>query len=316
MEQKKIFLKKYPNWLMAVAIIFLVMSNLLTLLILRPKNSGGKNPQAQINYPLLNPSQAYYDKKDLIVNIQPLRDQLNEIGKDRNISIYFELLNTGANVAVNKDVAIWPASLMKIPIAMAAMKKVEKGEWQMNTNFVLKEEDKNSIFGELYKKSSGTHFTLEELLNEMLIDSDNTARNIIVRNLALQDFGDVIDHIGVDFDYRKDDQISAKRYSVVWRSLFNSTYLTPENSQKIIQIMLKSSARDFLAQGIPNSVDFSHKIGVLYDEMTFADSGIVYVPNRPYILTVMVGGYNEEEARAIMKDISEKVYRYISQYQL
>lgn len=304
-------IKNNIGWL--VVLVLLIFSNAILFCFWRYDFKLVESEFSE-KFSLLNPNREFYNPRDLIVNIQPLRDQLNEIGKDPNVSIYFEFLNTGANIAVNKDLQVWPASLMKIPIAMATMKKVERGEWRMDRDFVMEENDKNSIFGELYKNQDGTHFSLEELLNVMLINSDNTARNIIARNLDMYDFKDVIDHIGVDFDYNKDDQISAKRYSVVWRSLFNATYLTPENSQKLIEIMSKSSAKNYLALNLPSSIKFSHKIGVLYDEMTFADSGIVYIPNRPYILTVMIQNHSQAEAEDIMKNISEKVYQYIFQY--
>jgi beta-lactamase class A len=297
-----------------LAIVILLASNFGMVFLFLSREGSARQAEFRTNFPLLDQSRGLYEQKDLIVNIQPLRDQLNEIGQDQNVSIYFEFLNTGANIAVNKDLAIWPASLMKIPIAMAAMMKVEKGEWRLDKEFTLNEEDKNSIFGELHRSPAGARFTLERLLDEILINSDNTARNIIVRNLSLQDFGDVVEHIGVDFDYTKDDQISAKRYSVIWRSLFNATYLSPENSQKLIQIMQKSSAKNFLARGIPEGIGFSHKIGVLFDELTVADSGIVYVPGRPYILVVMTQKHSQAEAEEIMRDVSQKVYGYVSGY--
>jgi len=297
-----------------IIIVILLISNFWIISLLLSRKETVRQENFKKNFPSLSQARGIYDQSDLIVNIQPLRDQLHEIGQDQNVSVYFEFLNTGANIVVNNDVNVWPASLMKIPIAMAAMRKVEKGEWQMDKDFVLKEEDKNYIYGKMYEKPSETHFTLEKLLDEMLVNSDNTARNLIAKNLTVPDFNDVIDHIGVDFNYQKDDQISAKKFAVIWRSLFNATYLTPENSQKLIQIMQKSSADNFLDQGIPDNVKLSHKIGVLYDEATFADSGIVYVPGRPYILIVMTQNHSQNESEAIMQDVSGKVYKYISEY--
>jgi hypothetical protein len=44
------------------------------------------------------------------------------------------------------------------------------------------------------------------------------------------------------------------------------------------------------------------------------DSGIVYVPNRPYILTVMVSGKDKKEAETLMKNIAEQAFNYINNY--
>lgn len=303
--------KKY--WI-TITVTVLAVSNMVTGFLLFSGKSNADQKKFQERYPLLDPGRGIYAQDDLIVNVQPLRDKLNKIGQDADISIYFELLNTGANIAVNKDVKIWPASLMKIPIAMAVMKKVENGQWSVDEEFTLEEGDKNNIFGDLYKKPSGTRLKLKELLDELLINSDNTARNIFARALELDDFGAVIDHLGIEFDYVDDDQITAKRYSIIWRSLFTSSYLSPENSEKMIEIMSRSSATMFSAQSIPREIKFSHKIGVLYDKNIYADSGIVYIPSRPYILTVMIKNKSQHEAEKIMKDISENTYRYVSEY--
>jgi len=301
--------KKY--WIAAG--VLLIVSN-IAFVYLWKNESCVAQKQFWETYPLLSPDRGYYNQKDLIVDIQPLRDQLTAIGQDQNISIYFEFLNTGSNIAVNKDTKVWPASLMKIPIALAVMKKVENGQLHMDSDFVLADTDKDDAFGNLYQQATGTHFSLEKLMSEMLVNSDNTARNIVFRNIQEQDIDDVLEHLGMEYDYKNDQRISAKKYSIFWESLFASSYLKPENSQKLIDMMSRSSASDFLSQGISAGTTFSHKIGVAYDINAYSDSGIVYVPGRPYILTVMINGHTKDEAQSIMKDISQKAYQYVSQY--
>jgi beta-lactamase class A len=312
MQKKNILELNKKTWI--VVVLFLLLTNSLTLFNLFLDSSEEVRAKFRRDYQLLSPERSFYDQKDLIVNIQSLRDQLNEIGKDQNISIYFEFLPTGANISVNKDQKIWPASLMKIPIAFAVMKKIEDGNLQLSDELTLKETNKNSEFGDVYKNPTGKKITVEELLNEMLINSDNTARNMLSEKLQTIDLDDILNHLGIEYDYKNNEQISAKKYSIFWRSLFYSTYLNPENSEKIIEIMAKSSASQYLASVISPEVRFSHKIGVLYDVNSYADSGIVYANNRPYILTVMVKDKNQIEAEKNMHEISRKVYKYISEY--
>ena len=303
---KEYFQKIKREHILIAAIAVLFLSNIFSFFIFSEKHTN--------KYPLLDPDHGMYEQKDLIINVQTLRNQFEEIGKDQNVSVYFEFLNTGANISINKDIEIWPASLMKIPIAIAAMKKVEDGEWKLEKKFTIKDEDKNADFGSMYLKPTGSTVSLEELLNELLINSDNTARNILAQNLSIQEIEEVLVHIGIEYDFKNDAKISSKKYAVIWRALYSSSYLSPENSQRLIKIMTKSSAKNYLAPGIPESVEFSHKIGVLHDEKTYADAGIVYVQNRPYILVVMTKNYSQQESEEIMKDISEKAYKYISEY--
>lgn len=264
---------------------------------------------------LLNPTRDSYKPEDLIVNFQPLRNYLNdkyEAGSD--VSLYFEYLPTGANVSISKDAEFYPASLVKVPIAMAVVKKIERGEWKWTNKLVLLPTDKSTAFGKLWKEPSNSTFTIEDLVRLSLVDSDNTAHFILLRNLELEEVEQVYDHMGLKNFLKTDGSLSAKRYSVIFRALYNSSFLNEENSQKLLSFMTQSPFNEFIESGLPQGIIFSHKIGVETEHDVFLDSGIVYPKARPYILTVMVKTKDRERAKAVMKDISEKVHSYISSY--
>jgi beta-lactamase class A len=277
----------------------------------------------------LNPALSLLDKKDLIVNFQGLRDSLTtkyESRDDYLISIYFEYLPTGANIAVNKDEKIWPASLIKIPIAMAIMKKAQDKKWKIDNELVILDQDKDSEYGSLYKEPSGTTFTIQRFLEETLINSDNTAHFVLLRNLDGEELEDVYVHLGMDDiiealkkapkkEAETDNRMTAKQYSIFFRSLYNSTYLSQEYSQLFLSI-LERAPHELLSSGIPENISFVHKTGVRVDEAVRADSGIVYVQGRPYILTVMVQQkdkkqINEQVVNKIFEDISKEIYTYV-----
>lgn len=278
---------------------------------------------------LLNPSLSVIDKKDRIVDFQSLREYLTSTYENRNdymISIYFEYLPTGANIAVNKDEKIWPASLIKIPVAMSAMKKVQNAIWKLDNELVILDDDKDSEYGDMYKEPSGTTHPIRFFLEKSLIDSDNTAHFVLLRNLDGGELEDVYVHLGLDDvievlkkspkkENEVDNRITAKRYSIFFRSLYNATYLNQEYSELFLEI-LSRAPRDLLGKGLPPEVTFVHKTGVRIDEAVRADSGIVYAEGRPYILTVMTqkkkGALNEEEVAKLFEDISRKVYYYVT----
>lgn len=279
-------------------------------------------------YAHLNPARNIYKEKDLIVDFQRLREELEAIGKGRTLSIYFEYLPTGANINVNKDLTIWPASLIKVPIAMAAMKKVEKGDWGLSNELVILDTDKDKEFGTLYQKPTGTTITIENLLKESLVNSDNTAHFVLLRNLENDEIENLYRHLGLGdiiddmkrapWERSSDNRITAKRYSIFFRSLYNATFLEPAYAEQFIDILAKNKDDQYLGSVIPEDIAFAHKTGIREDDQVYADSGIVYVPHRPYILTVMVqlkgDAKSEDHARTIMADISKRVYEYVSTY--
>lgn len=310
--------------LLGIIIVFIILT--YAVYIPSVKNKARKFSS---QYPLLNPAAALLDKNDLLVNFQPLRDSLLQKYESRDdylISLYFEYLPTGANISVNKDEEIWPASLIKIPVAMAVMKKIENGKWKLTNELVILDEDKDSEFGELYKEPTGTTMTIEEFLRESLVNSDNTAHFVLLRNLDDSELEEIYVHLGLDDIIKSikkspeaeslDNRITAKRYTVFFRSLYNSTYLTPEYSQKFLDI-LKDAPKDYLNRGLPQEVIFVHKTGIRTDEAVYADAGIVYVPQRPYLLTAMIQkkdktSVQNEEIEKLFEEISKEIYGYVS----
>lgn len=281
-------------------------------------------------YLFLNPSTALIEKEDLIVNFQSLRESLVEKYEktkgDYLVSLYFEYLPTGANINTNKDEAMWPASLIKIPVAMTALKKVQDEKWKLDNELVIMDEDKDKSFGELYREPTGTTFTIERFLRESLVNSDNTAHFVLLRNLDPNEVEDTYIHLGLEDAFKVlkenpdakegDNRITAKRYSIFFRSLYNATYLTPEYSQFFLNI-LKDTPKEYLSQGLPSYITFVHKTGVRAEEGVWADSGIVYIPGRPYILTVMIQSKDnspnaEDGAKEIFRDVSHEIYEYVS----
>lgn len=315
---------------------YLVLGLFILLLISIPLTyqvgkKVGQKLLLENNLKFINPSYSLYKVLDPIVNFQPLRESLQAKYTDHPdylISLYFEYLPTGNNISVNKDLKIWPASLIKIPVAMAAMAKVEKGDWQLTNELVILDEDKDSEFGSLYQQPSGTPITIEELFRQTLIESDNTAHFVFLRNLDSSELESVYKHLGLEDELEilkktrpgelVDNRMTAKNYSVFFRSLYNATYLSAYYSNYFLQI-LSGAKNEYLKLGLPADVVFAHKTGIRTSNMVWADSGIVYVPSRPYLLTVMIEkklkeNVNDREVNELFKNISQEIYQYVANY--
>lgn len=280
-------------------------------------------------FPLLDPTAATVTDQDRLVKFQPLRVSLHdkyEMHEKYLISLYFEYLPTGASVSINKDVAMWPASLIKIPVAMAVMKKIERGEWTMTNELVILDEDKDSSFGTLYTKPTGTTMMIKDLLRETLSHSDNTAHFVLLRNLDSSDLENVFTHLGLDEVLESlqmspehqgaDNRMTAKTYSVFFRSLFNATFLSPVYSDEFLSILLEGP-REYMAANLPTELPVAHKTGIRSEDRVWADAGIVYLPRRPYLYTVMIQqrGFSEPidqaEVDALFGEISRDIYTYV-----
>src|SRR3989344_108996 len=297
-------------------IAVLAATNMWAIFYYAPSLAGNSENYSNDKYNLLNPARKFIKQEDLIINFQPLRDYLNDkYEADQNVSIYFEYLPTGASIAINKDAEFYPASLLKVPVAMAVAKKVERGDWKWTNELVLMSADKDDGFGTLHKEPANSTHTIEKLVRLSLSDSDNTAHFMLARNLEVEEIEDVYDHMGLKDFLKSDGRLSAKRYSVMMRALHSASYISEENSQKLLLYLSQSPFKYYIQSGLEKDVVFSHKIGISEEENVFIDSGIVYAKNRSYILTVMIKDKDEQASKKIMADISGKVYNYVKEYE-
>ncbi len=317
-KRNKILERRWKVTIILV-IIFIITRPIALYLV---KNFINKSAEEAIknDYPLIDPARQFISQENFITNVQPLREYLNELSEKypNSLSIYYEQLNSGANIVVNKDLKLYVASLIKLPIAIVAVKQVEKGIWDWNTKFAIKSEDLDQDSGSVYKNimnfdPNNDVLTLEQLISAMLIDSDNTAKNILVNNLSKKDFNDFEQEVGFQDVFDENGHASAKEYSRVLRVLYTSSFLERKNSQKILELLDKAKFKNFLSRGVPADVTFPHKYGENANEKIFADTGIVYVPNKPYMITVIFKSKDVTEesvkfAEGLMKEISAKAY--------
>lgn len=312
-----------------ILVAFLILTNIGTLLWYLTRLSP--EDTFRNNYPYIDPMRSFISQDDFIVNLQPLREELRDLSaefesKGGKVSIYLEFLNTGGNISINQDAYIFPASLTKLPVAMVVMKKIEEGDWELTNELILAPQDRNAESGDeenpLAEYPVGTRFTIEKLLEELLVNSDNTAALIFTRNLHEDELKDIIEEIGLEDLFTEEGRYSAKEYSRLFRALYTSSFLTRANSQYILELLDRATFNEFLSASVPENIRFPHKYGVgahVIGTNFYADSGIVYLTSRPYLITVMVEGERttafEERTISFMQEVSSAVYEYFLSYE-
>ncbi|MFZ1323973.1 MAG: serine hydrolase [Candidatus Saccharimonadales bacterium] len=281
-------------------------------------------PEAQLRgqtkFPLLAKRLFMDNPNDSIMDLAPIRKEVKAyIDKNigiENASVYFEYLPTGVSFDPGNENTFVAASLLKVPQVMNLYKAVEFGYVSMDDEIALKKEWLDSGYGTLYKKGAGHKLTLREAARLATIESDNTAINAIQQTLhadgRLSPDDQAMNFIDTDYALNKDNKvlIGSGTYSAILKCLYFSCYLKPEHSQELLRYMTESQASNRLRAGVPADVSVAHKIGTFSQEVQ-SDCGIVYVPNRNYILCVMLKQPDEVGSKHIAV-LSEAIYKYIS----
>lgn len=274
------------------------------------------------SHPLLAKRIFLSKPNDILVNFEPLRSQLkqdleyyDDAGK---VSVYFEYLPTGTSIRVGDKKEIIGASLLKVPAAMELYKLAEKGKISLDKTVALKESWLDSNYGELYKKGAGYKLTVHELARIMIEQSDNTALNgiqeVIKPFVSITSPSSAYNALDVEFtDSESTDlQLSARSYSSFLKCLYFACYISTDSSQEIMSYLTHSTdgKSNKIRKYLPKDVKIAHKIGVAGD-MSQADCGVVYVPNRNYVLCVMLEE-SEDRGSEVIAQVSKKVYDYVN----
>lgn len=246
---------------------------------------------------------------------QDIQDYINRFGEDaERISVYFEYLPTGASIHINENAESVGASLMKVPVAMMLYKHAAEGKVDLEKTVALKQEWLDNEYGDLYKKGVGYELTIREAARLMLIDSDNTALHLLIDNISgdfMFDSDSVANFLDIDYKITEEQRllIGARSYSSILKCLYLACYNSRQDSQEILQYLTESSFNDRLMLYLPDDLTVAHKIGTFSDAYQ-SDCGIFYVPNRRYLLCVMVRGEDPAASR-IIADISQKAFLFV-----
>ena len=255
-------------------------------------------------------------RQKLTSEITSFLEQEKREGKVSEGSIYFRDLNNGPWFGINEFFEFSPASLLKVPLAMAYFHAVEN-----NPSLLTQQIEFNGPRGvsvvhyppklPLEEKKV---YTITELITRMLQDSDNDATNILAQFLPKDQIKEVYKDLGIQavVDYNT-YRINVRDYASFFRILYNSTYLNQESSEALLAMMSNSSFTQGISAGVPDNIKVVQKFGErTLDEQQriyqLHNCGIVYAPERPYMLCVMTQGDNYDELADFIKKVSSRVY--------
>lgn len=259
-------------------------------------------------------------KSLLIFNFKPLEQEIDNYLEANNLSVALYVLNIrdGASFGINEDAHFGAFSLNKLPAAIIILKKVESGELTLDSELVITPEDRNSASGTLYKKTFG-RLSVRELLRYMLQESDNTAFNVLAREISLEDGKNLTEYL----DYYQNDidegsspinlEITPKNTANLFMSLYLSTFLEPENSEMILQYLTNTSYDIKKHAGLPEEVIVAQKYGSFYynNSQFFHSCGIMYIQDSRIFYCAMSENLERAGAEETVGEIVNKIYTYV-----
>lgn len=234
-----------------------------------------------------------------------------------DVSVYYRDLNNGPWMGIGINKPFSPASLLKVPVMIAALHLAERDKGLLQRRFKFDASvpfdgvDPNILDEQI---QFGKSYTYLDLIERMIVNSDNNAKNLLVNIIGDDDVFTVWDDLGIPVPTAEtpEDFLTVRDYSSFFRILYNATYLSKEMSELGLDILSRTRFDVGLESGLPDKVMLSNKFG----ERGFAESnlkqlhdcGIVYADDAPYLICVMTRGYDWQQQADIIAEVSRRVY--------
>ncbi len=164
--------------------------------------------------------------------------------------------------------------------------------------------------------SIGQSYSIDELIKRMIVYSDNSAYEILYEHIDAAPLTQIYSDLNVDINKAIKDPagniVSVKNYASAFRILYNSSYLSKQMSEKALELLSQTDYKDGLVASLPSETIISHKFGERFfqstNERQLHDCGIIYLPQRPYLLCIMTRGKDFAQLSLSIKTISQQIY--------
>ena len=208
----------------------------------------------------------------------------------------------------NQDKYFKGASTIKVPVAMIYYDKIRNGELTLESTLQYTSDDYEEGGGTTASTYNvGNYVPISFLLEQSIINSDNTAVNILIDGIGYRNCRELMTQYS-DEEFINDFYTSNLTKASFGYDIINHIYQNQENYQQIIEYMKQSSFGEYLKKYI-TEYDVAHKYGSYAGNVH--DYGIVYADS-PYLIGVFTNGVSGADelianiSRQVLNKIQEK----------
>lgn len=200
------------------------------------------------------------------------------------------------------DEAMSSASMIKVFILAKAYQDIADGTLSRDETFTLSGENVVGGSGTLQGLPYGTKVSLKKVLETMIIDSDNTATNIMIERLGMNNINAYMQAHGyqhsvlkrkmMDYDAiaaGRNNLTSVRDVGLLFKRLYKGKCVNKALDDEMLSIYKRQTDNDKIPAGLPAGTVVAHKTGEVNDVRH--DGGIVYTPKGNYVLVIFTSNY-------------------------
>ncbi|MGD1939017.1 MAG: serine hydrolase [Cyanophyceae cyanobacterium] len=230
-------------------------------------------------------------------------------------------LDTGDYAVWNDTVSSRAASTIKAPVLVAFFQEVDAGRTTLDQPITLEKRLLTGEAGVLQYQQPGTKITALEVLNKMIVISDNAATNLAINHLGgaaalnerFRQWGLQETTIRTWLpDIGGTNTVTARDMALLFYRLHRGELVSLRSRDRLLAILRNTRNRSLLNQGLGKGASIAHKTGTLGS--TLADVGLVDAPNgRRYAIAAIVHRpRNDARAGQLIRELSKTAYQHFS----
>jgi beta-lactamase class A len=251
-----------------------------------------------------------------------LQRRLNELaqGLDGVMGLAAKDLASGETFTVNPDMVFPQASSIKIPVLLELFRQAQAGALKLDERVEVKRALMAGGSGVLLRFSDGgSALSLRDLAVLMIVLSDNTATNILIDRVGMNNVNELLSRHGlkqtrlqrrmIDTESQRAgrENLSTPAEMIWLLGLLHQGKLLDGTHTAAAMEILKYPKNTSLRRGLPANVELAGKPGGLAG--VACESGIVLLAGRPYAISVMTT-YNKDTdaANEAIAEVSRRVF--------
>jgi beta-lactamase class A len=222
---------------------------------------------------------------------------------------------------------------MKVPVMFGIFEAVTRGELRLEQPVRVKNDFVSILDGSHYALEAredsdpqlydevGRELPLEELVRRMIDRSSNLATNIVIEFIGAPKVMEQMKAIGAlnirvlrgvedDKAYHAgmNNTTTANDLKLVFRALGERRVISPDASDRMLEILLAQEHNDGIPAGLPRGTRVAHKTGSITE--ISHDAGIVFRPDgSKYVLVVLTRGFKDgDEAQRVIAQIAKATW--------
>ena len=227
-------------------------------------------------------------------------------------------LGTGVSYAHDADRPMPLASLVKVPVMVAAYAAAHEGRVGLDDRLTFSADDVVPGSEVIDKLSPGATFTLRDAIRMMIATTDNTATNLVVRHIGLPATNDVLDRVGLpdirlnSLVYRRESSLDSERSRtfglgngtaaalvglmgrIQGRDLERDGVVAEGACAVMLEHLLACEDRGTAGRDLPAGVKAAHKTGLVSGVRT--DAGVILGPAGPIAFCVLTKDNRDRKA--------------------